>query len=86
MVPFRRYCIDSGGIRWHIMESGPVDGLPVLMVHGNPTWGFLYRKIARELEGRGLRCIMPDLPGLGFSQRISMEEHTLENYGTGCVV
>ncbi len=51
----------------HVMETGT--GTPVLMVHGNPTWGFLYRKVARALQGQGLRLIMPDLIGFGFSDK-----------------
>jgi len=69
MVPFQRYCVDVGGHRMHVMESGATSGLPVLLLHGNPTWGFLYRRVARELDGADLRLIMPDLIGLGFSDK-----------------
>jgi pimeloyl-ACP methyl ester carboxylesterase len=68
LVPFERYRVDVGdGHRMHVMESG--QGLPVVLVHGNPTWGVLYRKVARELAGKPLRLIMPDLIGLGFSDK-----------------
>jgi cis-3-alkyl-4-acyloxetan-2-one decarboxylase len=63
------------------METGPVDGPVVLCVHGNPTWGFLYRKVAAELRGSGYRVVMPDLIGLGFSSKpTSMPEHTLDTH------
>ncbi len=65
-VPFTRYRVAVGdGLHMHVMETGR--GRPVLLVHGNPTWGFLYRKVAMCLQGQGLRLIMPDLIGFGFS-------------------
>jgi haloalkane dehalogenase len=51
----------------HVMERG--NGRPVLLLHGNPTWGFLYRKVVAELSEAPLRLILPDLMGLGFSDR-----------------
>jgi haloalkane dehalogenase len=63
----------------HVMETG--EGRPALLLHGNPTWGFLYRKVAAALAGERLRLIIPDLIGLGFSDRpASADEHTLENH------
>src|SRR3954451_9572897 len=41
-------------------------GPPLLMLHGNPTWSFLYRDVIAGLRER-FRCIAPDLPGFGFS-------------------
>ena len=79
-VPFTRYCVAVGdGLRMHVMETGR--GRPVLMVHGNPTWGFLYRKVAMCLQGQGLRLIMPDLIGFGFSDKPrDFSAHTLGNH------
>lgn len=77
MVPFRRYVVEASGYRHHVMEVG--EGRPVLCVHGNPTWGFLYRKVARALSDQPVRVIMPDLLGLGFSDRPNVP-HTLENH------
>jgi haloalkane dehalogenase len=52
------------------------------MLHGNPTWGFLYRKVAAALARAPLRLIMPDLIGLGFSEKPRrLEEHQLEHHG-----
>jgi cis-3-alkyl-4-acyloxetan-2-one decarboxylase len=67
MVPFRRAAFRVGAHAMHVMEHG--EGLPVVMLHGNPTWGFLWRKVARALEGAGLRAVMPDLVGLGLSDK-----------------
>lgn len=63
----------------HVMETGR--GRPVLMVHGNPTWGFLYRKVAMCLQGQGLRLVMPDLIGFGLSDKPKeLSAHTIRNH------
>jgi pimeloyl-ACP methyl ester carboxylesterase len=82
MLPadIQRFCVTVGAYRMHVMERG--SGRPVLMLHGNPTWGFLYRKVAAALAGEPLRLIIPDLIGLGFSEKPrSMDEHRLERHG-----
>jgi haloalkane dehalogenase len=78
--PFDRYLIevDGGRERMHVMEVG--EGRPVVMLHGNPTWGFLYRKVAERLAGECLRLIMPDLVGFGFSSRPGPGAHHLANH------
>ncbi len=79
LVPFTRYRLQVGGHLIHVMEQGA--GLPVLLLHGNPTWGFLWRKVARALEGAPLRLVMPDLLGLGLSdQPADPGVHTLEHH------
>lgn len=76
----QRYCVDVGSYRMHVMERG--SGRPVLLLHGNPTWGFLYRKVAAALSQEPLRLIMPDLIGLGFSEKPRrLAEHQLEHHG-----
>lgn len=76
---FRRSLVDAGGYRMHVMEAGA--GLPVLMLHGNPTWGFLYRRVAAELSRDPFRLVIPDLVGLGFSDRPRhVREHQIENH------
>ncbi len=67
MLPFDRYRLQAGEVALHVMEQGR--GRPVLMLHGNPSWGFLWRKVAARLAGRDLRAIMPDLVGLGLSDK-----------------
>jgi len=62
------------------MVAGPEGAPPVLLLHGNPTWAFLWRKVVAELEGERLRLVMPDLVGLGFSDKPrDPAVHTLEN-------
>lgn len=74
-----RSLVDAGGPRLHLMETGR--GRPVLLLHGNPTWGFLWRKVAAELAAEPLRLVMPDLVGLGFSDRPGRAaDHTLDNH------
>jgi haloalkane dehalogenase len=79
MLPFRRYQVEVDRYRLAVMESG--QGFPVLALHGNPTWGFLYRKVALALSRDPVRVIMPDLLGLGFSDRIPAAAHTLDHHG-----
>lgn len=68
------------GLRLHLMEQG--SGRPVLLLHGNPTWSFLYRKVFRELAGEPFRLIAPDLPGLGLSDKPAEPAfHTLARHG-----
>jgi cis-3-alkyl-4-acyloxetan-2-one decarboxylase len=79
MLPFERYSLAVEGHRVHVMETG--SGRPVLMLHGNPSWGFLYRRVAQALRGEPLRLIMPDLVGLGFSDKPRDPAlHRLENH------
>lgn len=78
---FTRYRIrTSDGLALHVMERG--EGLPVVCVHGNPTWGFLWRKVAAALaSAEGLRIILPDLAGLGLSDAPpSAKDHTIEGH------
>ena len=64
------------GLRVHVMEQG--EGRPVVLFHGNPTWGYMYRKVAAELKDDPFRLVMPDLIGLGFSDRPpGASHHTL---------
>ncbi len=81
----RRSMIDVGAHRLHVMEWGPADARPILMLHGNPSWGFLYRKVVRALlddGGEPLRLVVPDLVGLGCSDKPhDAAVHTLEAHG-----
>lgn len=53
--------------RMHYIDEGPRDGRPVVLVHGNPTWGFLYRRFVGPLVAAGHRVIVPDHLGFGRS-------------------
>src|SRR4030088_1462714 len=56
-------------IRVAYVEAGPADGAPVLLLHGEPSWSFLYRKMLPVLAAAGLRAIAPDLVGFGRSDK-----------------
>ena len=59
----------GGRLRIHYLDEGPVDGEVVLMLHGEPSWSFLYRKMIPPLVAGGLRCVVPDLVGFGRSDK-----------------
>lgn len=76
---FKSYFVEvEPGIKVHVLEVG--SGFPVFLQHGNPTSGFLYRKVAQALPTDRLRLIMPTLVGLGFSSKVPASEHTLDNH------
>jgi haloalkane dehalogenase len=60
---------DAGGLRLAYVEAGPPDGEPVLLLHGEPSWSFLYRKVIAVLAAAGLRAIAADLIGFGRSDK-----------------
>lgn len=64
------------------VDEGGEKARPVFMVHGNPTWSFLYRKVIKELEKENFRCIATDLIGFGLSDKPKNPlEHSLKNHG-----
>jgi haloalkane dehalogenase len=60
---------DGTALRVHYLDEGPPGGPPVLLMHGEPSWSYLYRKMIPGLAGAGLRCIAPDLVGFGRSDK-----------------
>lgn len=64
LFPFVSHFVDVGGCRIHYVDEGT--GPPLLLLHGNPTYSFLYRNVVRRLSD-GFRCIVPDYPGFGLS-------------------
>lgn len=62
--PFASHWLEHHGARMHYVDEGA--GTPVLLLHGNPTWSYLYRHVIKELKQEA-RCIAPDYPGFGFS-------------------
>lgn len=64
--------IDDGEgstLRVHHLDEGPASARPVLLLHGEPTWSYLYRHMVPVLVEAGLRCIVPDLVGFGRSDK-----------------
>ncbi len=62
---------DGARLRMHCVDEGPRDGPVVLMLHGEPTWSFLYRKMIPVLVGAGLRAVAPDHIGFGRSDKLA---------------
>ena len=60
---------DGGRLRVHYLDEGPSDGPPVVLLHGEPSWSFLYRHMVPVLVDAGLRAIAPDLVGFGRSDK-----------------
>jgi|TARA_B110000438_G_scaffold206727_1_gene198434 haloalkane dehalogenase len=67
LYPFSSSWIDQPGGRQHYIDVG--EGHPVIMVHGNPTWSFYYRDLARAVADQGMRAIVPDHLGCGLSDK-----------------
>lgn len=66
-----------GRLRVHHLEAGPRDGAPIILMHGQPTWSFLYRKVAAALAKSGRRVLAPDLVGFGRSDKpLDRGEHS----------
>ncbi|WP_370969982.1 haloalkane dehalogenase [Amycolatopsis sp. cg9] len=67
----------GGVIRVGYVEAGPADGPVVLLLHGEPSWSYLYRKVLPVLASAGLRAIAPDLVGFGRSDKPGdLADHT----------
>ena len=60
---------DGGTLRVHYLDEGPANAPVVLLMHGEPSWCFLYRKMIPVLTAAGFRCIAPDLVGFGRSDK-----------------
>lgn len=60
---------DGTVLRLHYVDEGPRDGAPVLLMHGEPSWAYLYRHIISGLVAKGRRVIAPDLIGFGRSDK-----------------
>ncbi|MDT7704491.1 MAG: haloalkane dehalogenase [Pseudonocardiales bacterium] len=60
---------DGGTLRMAWVEDGPADGPVVLLLHGEPSWSFLYRTMIPVLAGAGFRAVAPDLIGFGRSDK-----------------
>jgi cis-3-alkyl-4-acyloxetan-2-one decarboxylase len=67
--PYEPKWFDSPDGRMHYVDEGPRDGRPVVMLHGNPTWGYLYRNFIGPLVEAGHRAVVPDHLGFGRSDK-----------------
>lgn len=83
--PFESHWLDLDGVRMHYIDEGPRDGEPILCVHGNPTWSFIWRHLIRDLgqasnQPFGRRVIAVDHVGCGFSDKPQDYPYRLEQH------
>lgn len=72
---------DGTDIRIHFVDEGPRDAAPILLMHGNPTWAYLYRKMIPPLVAAGHRVIAVDLVGCGRSDKPARkDDYTLARH------
>ncbi len=80
---FREVAVDGDGLRMHFVDEGSGNSGVVLLIHGMPTWSYLYRRMIPHLVDAGYRCIAPDYIGFGRSDKVledswySIERHSL---------
>jgi haloalkane dehalogenase len=79
--PFAPHYAEVDGLRMHYVDEGPADADPVLLLHGEPSWSFLYRKVIPVLTAAGHRCVAPDLIGFGRSDKpTSPDDYTYQRH------
>ncbi len=77
--PFAPHYADVRGYRVHYVDEGPRDGAPILLLHGQPSWSYLYRHMIPPLTAAGFRVIAPDLVGFGKSDKpIRQSDHSYQ--------
>ena len=72
--PYEPRYLEIQGLRIHYVDEGPRDALPVLLLHGEPTWSYLYRKMIPGITAAGYRAVAPDLVGFGRSDKLVRRE------------
>jgi haloalkane dehalogenase len=71
----------TGPLRMHYVEAGPPDADPVLLLHGQPTWSYLYRTVIETLAAAGHWVLAPDLIGFGRSDKpVNRFDYTVERH------
>jgi haloalkane dehalogenase len=79
--PFAPHYVEVDGLRIHYVDEGPHEADPVLMLHGEPSWSYLYRKIIPIVAAAGYRVIAPDLVGFGRSDKPTRrEDYTYQHH------
>jgi haloalkane dehalogenase len=79
--PFPPRYLEVGGLRMHYVDEGPRGAAPLLLLHGEPSWSYLYRKMIPVFTSAGLRAIAPDLIGFGRSDKPARrEEYTYQRH------
>lgn len=72
---------DIDGLRMHYLDEGPSDAPVLLLLHGEPSWSYLYRHMIPVFVGAGFRCVAPDLIGFGRSDKpTERSDHTYDGH------
>ena len=77
--PFLPNFFDGNGFQMHYVDVGPRQANPIILLHGEPTWGYLYRKFIPELS-KSYRVVVPDMMGFGKSETPQDKEYTLKTH------
>ena len=77
--PFKPNFFKGNGFSQHFVDEGPRDASPIIMLHGEPTWGYIYRKFIPALSKKN-RIIVPDHMGFGKSETPQDKEYTLKTH------
>ena len=77
--PFLPNFFDGNGFKMHYVDVGPRQANPIILLHGEPTWGYLYRKFIPELS-KSYRVVVPDMMGFGKSETPQDKEYTLKTH------
>ena len=78
---FGPHYAEVDGLRIHRVDEGPQDAAPVLMLHGEPSWSFLYRKMIPIIAAAGYRAVAPDLVGFGRSDKpASRDDYSYQSH------
>jgi len=79
--PFAPHYTETNGLRIHYVDEGPRDAAPVLMLHGEPSWSYLYRTMIPIVVAAGHRVVAPDLVGFGRSDKpVRREDYTYQRH------
>ncbi len=79
--PFAPHYTVLDGPRVHHVDEGPANGPVVLMLHGEPSWSYLYRKMIPIIANAGYRAVAPDLVGFGKSDKpTEREDYTYQRH------
>lgn len=79
--PYAPHYAESAGLRIHYLDEGPRNGEPVLLMHGEPTWCYLYRHMIPLLVDAGYRVLAPDLVGFGRSDKpAAVNDYTYQRH------
>ena len=78
---YEPHYLEIDGLRMHYVDEGPRDAGPVLLLHGEPSWGYLYRKMIPIIVQAGHRAVAPDFVGFGRSDKpAEREEYTYQRH------